>query len=125
MIQSLLRSDGRTSACLGHNHALARQVGGSVAIAVLVTILARESAIHQTELASRITLSSPPVADFVRGDGGERSAKPGRDLNRIVERQAAVLAYADTARAVAMISLVLAPLALILKRPKSMAVAGE
>jgi DHA2 family multidrug resistance protein len=104
---------------------LARQIGGSIAIAVLVTILARESAIHQTELASRITLSAPPVADFVRGHGGEGSAKPARDLNRIVEQQAAVLAYADTARAVAIISLALAPLALILKRPKSMAMAGE
>jgi hypothetical protein len=48
------------------------------------------------------------------------------DLNRLVTQQALVLSYADTARIVAFASLLLAPLAFILKRPKSPAmVAGE
>jgi hypothetical protein len=43
-----------------------------------------------------------------------------------VSQQAAVLSYADTARFVAICSLLLAPLAFILKRPQGPAVvAGE
>ncbi|HMD03475.1 MAG TPA: hypothetical protein VKG44_10980, partial [Candidatus Baltobacteraceae bacterium] len=96
---------------------LARQVGGSIAIAVLVTLLARENAVHHTELASQVTLRSSAVARYVAQHGGENSASAAGDLNRLVTRQAEILSYADTARAVALISLVLAPLAFILKRP--------
>ncbi len=97
---------------------LARQIGGSIAIAVLVTILARSNAIHHTELGSRIALSVPPVSDYMRANGGERSTRAALDLDRLVSQQAAVIAYADTARTVAIISIVLSPLAFILNRPK-------
>jgi len=94
---------------------LARQIGGSVAIAVLVTMLARENAIHQTELASQVTLRSSAVGNYVRARGDLLAAR--RDLDGMVRRQAVILSYADTARAVAAISLLLAPLAFLLKRP--------
>ena len=100
---------------------LARQMGGSVAIAVLVTILSRSNAIHHTELASQINLHSPAVSIYAERGGGAGSAKVGQQLNQLVTQQAAVLAYADTARIVALSSLLLAPLAFILKRPKSAA----
>ena len=97
---------------------LARQMGGSIAIAVLVTILARSNAIHHTELGSRITLQSPSVAQYVWQNGGAVTQHVAITLNQIVTRQAAALSFADTARFVALVSIVLAPLALILKRPK-------
>lgn len=97
---------------------LSRQIGGSIAIAVLVTILARSAAIHQTELASEITYHRQAVADFLQRRGGQQAAAPAATLSRLVDQQALVLSYADTARAVAVISLCLAPLAFILKRPK-------
>jgi MFS transporter, DHA2 family, multidrug resistance protein len=96
---------------------LARQIGGSVAIAVLITILARSAAIHQTELGSQVALHRGAVASFVSNDGGAGSPRALSDLNRLVANQALVLSYADTSRAVAIISLCLAPLAIILKRP--------
>jgi len=96
---------------------LARQMGGSIAIAVLVTILARENAIHHTELASQMTLSRAPVAEFIQRNGGMETQAVAIKLNSIVTAQAAVLAYADTARFVAIISLLFAPIAFILKRP--------
>jgi DHA2 family multidrug resistance protein len=104
---------------------LARQMGGSVAIAVLVTILSRSNAIHHTELASQVTLRSPAVSIYAERSGGT-SPKVTQQLNLLVTQQAAVLAYADTARVVALSSLLMAPLAFILKRPKSAAmVAAE
>jgi DHA2 family multidrug resistance protein len=96
---------------------LARQMGGSIAIAVLVTILARSSAIHHTELASHMTLSQAPVAQFIQRNGGFETQAIAIQLNGLVNAQASVMAYADTARFVAIVSLVLAPLAFILKRP--------
>ncbi|MGP6191712.1 MAG: DHA2 family efflux MFS transporter permease subunit [Vulcanimicrobiaceae bacterium] len=104
---------------------LARQIGGSIAIAVLVTILARSNAIHHTELGSRIALSVPPVADYLRLNGGERSTQAASNLDRLVSEQAAVIAYADTARVVAIISVALAPLAFILSRPKPLSVPAK
>ncbi len=105
---------------------LARQIGGSVAIALLVTLLARANATHHTELASQITLGRGPVASYVAGHGGASSSGARRDLNRIVTQQAAILSYADTARLVGAISLLFAPLAFVLKRPTTTApVAAE
>ena len=104
---------------------LARQIGGSVAIAVLVTILARANAVHHTELASRMTLSSPPVAGYIRRNGGAESPGALQRLNALVSAQAAVLSYADTARAVGLVSLALAPLAFIMRRPKRAMLAAE
>jgi DHA2 family multidrug resistance protein len=98
---------------------LSRQVGGSIAIAVLVTILARSAAIHQTDLASQITYHRAPISSFFERRGGELAPAPAADLSRLVDQQALVLSFADTARAVALITLCLAPLAFILKRPKA------
>jgi DHA2 family multidrug resistance protein len=105
---------------------LARQIGGSIAIAVLVTILARSNAIHHTELASSVTLHSPAVEEFAQRRAAAGKQRVAIDLNRLVNAQAAVLSYADTARFVALISIGLAPLAFILRRPKTTAlVAAE
>jgi DHA2 family multidrug resistance protein len=96
---------------------LSRQVGGSVAIAVLVTILARSNAIHQTEIGAQIALREGPVQSYLAANGGPASTHALIGLNTIVTQQAAVMSFADTSRAVALISLALAPLAFILKRP--------
>ncbi|GAC1305319.1 MAG: MDR family MFS transporter [Vulcanimicrobiaceae bacterium] len=105
---------------------LARQIGGSIAIAMLVTLLARANATHHTELASQVTLHRGPIAAYLDRHGGANSPRARGELNGIVTQQAAILSYADTARLVGGISLVLAPLAFLLKRPKPTAlVAGE
>jgi MFS transporter, DHA2 family, multidrug resistance protein len=82
-----------------------------------VTILARNSALYQQQLGSGITAASPAVARYVSSHGG-LSNTTRTNLNGMVEAQAAVLAYADTARFTGFVSLLLAPLAVILRRPK-------
>ncbi len=95
---------------------LSRQLGGSLAIAVLITILVRSDARHHSELASSITLASPAVAQYVAQHGGERAA--AGSLNSLVDQQAIVMSYADTARATAVITLALVPCVLLMRRPR-------
>jgi DHA2 family multidrug resistance protein len=104
---------------------LSRQVGGSIATAVLVTILVRGIATHQSELASTQTLQHAPTAIYLQHAGGPQSAPALIDLNRIVSAQAAVQSYADTSRWVAILTIVLAPLVLLLNKPRLGVMAGE
>ena len=104
---------------------LSRQVGGSIATAVLVTILVRGITIHQSQLASSETLGRSATQIYLREHGGSHSRSALIRLNGLVEAQAAVLSYADTSRWVAIITFALTPLVLLLKRPRIGAVAVE
>lgn len=96
---------------------LSRQIGGSIATAVLVTILTRADAVHQTALAAGIAHHVQSVQTFLSGAGS--SASGLQQLYSMVAGQALVLSYADTARVTAIISICLAPLVLLLRRPKT------
>ena len=97
---------------------LARQVGGSIATAVLVTVLLRSVTIHQTALGSDVTLHAQAVQNYLQANGGEHARGALQTLAAFVTQQAYVLSYADTARLTAILSLVLAPLVIILRRPR-------
>jgi DHA2 family multidrug resistance protein len=97
---------------------LSRQVGGSIATAVLVTLLVRGTTAHQTELAASINLHSAPTAIYLQQNGGEHSTPALTTLQGLVEGQAAVLSYADTSRWTAIITIALAPLVLLLNKPR-------
>ncbi len=97
---------------------LSRQIGGSVATAILITLLVRGFTIHQTELASTQTLAHLPTAQFVLGQGGEQNRVTMERLRILVSAQSAVQSYADTSRWTAVITLALAPLVLLLRRPR-------
>jgi DHA2 family multidrug resistance protein len=101
---------------------LSRQIGGSIAIAALVTILARSNASYHERLAANLTLDAPAVQSYLRETAGDTSSTARANLNGLVNRQAAVLAYADTSRATAYITLALTPLVLLVRRPKAGAV---
>ncbi|HTA38074.1 MAG TPA: DHA2 family efflux MFS transporter permease subunit [Candidatus Acidoferrales bacterium] len=104
---------------------LSRQVGGSIATAVLVTLLVRGQTAHQTQLASVQTLDHQPTAAYLQENGGPRSTTALANLEGIVAGQALVQSYADTSRAVAVITILLAPLVLLLHKPRLGAVAVE
>jgi len=97
---------------------LARQLGGSVAIALLVTLLDRTNAQHQTSLAGAVTLASPAAGEFLRVHGGSTSSTSRAlgELTHIVATQASALAYADVARISAYVTLLLTPFVLVLRR---------
>ncbi|MFN2527136.1 MAG: DHA2 family efflux MFS transporter permease subunit [Candidatus Baltobacteraceae bacterium] len=93
---------------------LSRQIGGSVATAALVTILTRSDAIHQTALAAGIAHHVHSVQTFLVSGSLQQ-------VYSMVAGQALVLSYADTSRITALISICLAPLVLLLRRPKAQA----
>jgi len=97
---------------------LSRQIGGSLAAAILITMLVRGFTIHQTELASTQTLARLPTSQFVLGQGGTQNAVTMERLRILVSAQSAVQSYADTSRWVAVITLGLAPLVFLLRRPR-------
>ncbi|HEY6326476.1 MAG TPA: DHA2 family efflux MFS transporter permease subunit [Candidatus Cybelea sp.] len=97
---------------------LSRQIGGSLAAAILITLLVRGFTIHQTELASTQTLAHLPTAQFVLGQGGVQNRVTMERLRILVSAQSAVQSYADTSRWVAIITLGLAPLVFLLRRPR-------
>ena len=97
---------------------LSRQVGGSIATAILVTLLVRGTTAHQTELAASVNLHAQPTAIYLQQNGGEHSTSALTNLEGLVEGQAAVLAYADTSRWTAIITIALSPLVLLLNKPR-------
>jgi DHA2 family multidrug resistance protein len=104
---------------------LSRQVGGSIATAVLVTLLVRGMTIHQSELAATQTLHRTPTVQYLQANGGTNSTTALASLENVVAGQAAVQSYADTSRWVAIITIALTPLVLLLNKPRLGAVAAE
>lgn len=97
---------------------LSRQIGGSIATAVLVTLLTRGEAAHQTALAAAASMHSQPVQTFLQAHGGLASPSALASLYSLVLSQAMVLSYADTSRITAILSVLLAPLVFLLRRPQ-------
>ena len=98
---------------------LSRQIGGSLAAAILITLLVRGFTIHQTELASTQTLAHLPTAQYVMAQGGVQNRGAMERLRILVSsRNPRLQSYADTSRWVAVITIGLAPLVLLLRRPR-------
>lgn len=100
---------------------LARQVGGSIATAVLVTVLVRGVTQHQAALGSDVVLGAQSVHQYLQAHGGEHSVNALSNLANLVTQQAYILSYADTSRLTALITLVLAPLVILMRRPRAAA----
>jgi DHA2 family multidrug resistance protein len=94
---------------------LAFQLGGSIAGAVLVTIVDRRAAFHLDTLVSNVTLGRVPIP-------GDPSHNWLVQTFQIVAQQAQTMAFADTAFVVGAMALALIMLVPLLKRqPKNMA----
>ena len=105
---------------------LFRNIGGSGGIAMINTIIARRSQFHQATLVSHLTPLdgglSPTLhgmtANFVAhgASGPDGFAQAQALLYGIVQKQAAMLAVADTFWMLALIFLAMIPLVLLLRR---------
>ncbi len=103
---------------------LTRQLGSSVGVAVLTTLLVRQQTVHRAVLVEKITLFRPEslsrlaamTAGFGRhsGDAVAGHSQALRALDSIVNAQAGVLAFDDIFRYVALLFTVSLPLILLL-----------
>ncbi len=100
---------------------LARQLGGSVGTAVLVTLISRGIAIHHSNLAREIRLGRTPIAAYAQTR--TRNATTNQ-LNQTVNIQATTLAYADASRLTGASTLLVLPLVFLLKKRQSAPEAG-
>ena len=97
---------------------LSRQLGGSIATAVLVTLLVRFQVAHQSGISASLNLSRPVVREYTQNSSGIVSREQRVQLEQLASGQAVVLSYADLSRIVGYLTLGLAPLAFLLNRPK-------
>jgi DHA2 family multidrug resistance protein len=124
MTMSMLRKQEIGNAAGIYN--LMRNIGGSIGIATMTTILVRGAQTHQNYLGANVTASSPTTAAALQGLQG-KFAVAGADgytahqdalgaIYRSVQQQAALLAYADNFRLLAYLALACLPLILLLAR---------
>jgi DHA2 family multidrug resistance protein len=105
---------------------LARNMGGSVGIAMVTTIVARRSQMHQDHLALHITSYDLPFQNLIgpfntmftqRGFSASDAAQQSyAHLYGLVQQQSAALAYVDTIWVMAVSCLCMLPLVFLIKK---------
>ena len=114
---------------------LARNIGGSVGTALVTTLLARGQQRHQVFLGANLSPSSASLALNAQGTASvlvQRGASSAAGSTMAVyarvygelQRQASVLSYIDIIRVFATAALIVAPMVLLMKRPKRGAAAA-
>ena len=91
---------------------LALNLGGSISSALLVTLLDRRAAFHQSVFAASVNAGRTSVETFLQHG-------TALQLAGMVATQAQVAAYADVFRMIGLVTIVMAPLAYFLKPVKS------
>jgi DHA2 family multidrug resistance protein len=106
---------------------LLRNLGGSVGISFVTTMLARRAQVHQTYLAAHVASSNRMFGMLQQfssafagrfGSGPEAMQRAYAAIYGSVEQQAVVLAYQDTALAMTVIIVCVTPLLLLARKPK-------
>ena len=106
---------------------LMRNLGGSVGISFVATMISRRSQVHQNFLAAHVTQSNRLQlllqglsAHFALhyGSGSAALQRAYASIYGTVQQQAAVLAYKDTVLAMAALIVLVMPLLLLVSKPK-------
>jgi DHA2 family multidrug resistance protein len=108
---------------------LARNMGGSIGISVVTTMLDRRSQFHQARLADNITRGNLQLQQAHAGrtqqliTHGVQAAYASKQAYAMLigglQRQAAMLAYIDTFWMLGICSLLMMPLVFVMKRSKA------
>ena len=107
---------------------LMRNVGGSVGIASATTYLFRREQFHTNVLGAHVNASNPQAQIYLKGLQSNMMAH-GLDAQTamhraygavwgMVQRQAAMISFVDTFRAMAIVFLLVLPILLVMRRPK-------
>ncbi len=114
---------------------LTRQLGGSIGVALLTTLLARRESFHRSVLIDKVSansalalerLASFRAAFMAKGFGfDDAQAKAMAMLDRAVETQSLVMSFGDTFVATAVLIVVALPLVILLGKGKGAAPAAD
>jgi MFS transporter, DHA2 family, multidrug resistance protein len=106
---------------------LARNVGGSVGISIVTTMLDRRQQFHLSRMSSHISAASPQVQSMLQGTSQalqSRGFSPSEAMQKAYAmlqgnffRQASMLAYIDNFWLLGVAILVMVPLVFLMKRP--------
>jgi DHA2 family multidrug resistance protein len=109
---------------------LSRNLGGSVGVAVLTTLLARGAQIHQNMLVEHITSYDPAYQAMAQslqqrmqaqgGSAADALQKAQAVIAGVVDQQAQLLSYLDDFRLLAAIFVGLVPLVFLMRRPQAL-----
>jgi DHA2 family multidrug resistance protein len=108
---------------------LARNIGASVGIATVTTLLQRRSQAHQSRLMEHVNSFSSAYHNMINGTQA-RLVSAGSGLSQAadqahgmllntVQRQSAMLAFVDNFKMLGVVFLAVIPILLLLKKPKS------
>jgi DHA2 family multidrug resistance protein len=107
---------------------LMRNIGGSIGIASVTTLLVRGAQVHQNYLAANVSAGNPATMALLQGlqarifaQGTDAFTAHQRALGAIyrsIQQQASLLAYADNFRLLAYLSLLCIPLAMLFRPAK-------
>jgi MFS transporter, DHA2 family, multidrug resistance protein len=107
---------------------LARNIGGSVGISVVTTMLDRRSQVHQNYLASHLSATSPALQArlkalglMVQSHGGGppgTSPVPWALVQSVLFRQATMLSYIDCFRLLGFAILLMVPMVFLIKKSR-------
>ena len=113
---------------------LTRQLGGSIGIAALSTILDRRMTFHRVILSDGVSLYNPQtqsrmqaITESMQGSGADPTTAHQQALellNQTVNLQATLLAYEDLFKIVGWIFIVTLPLVLLLGKGRTQPVPG-
>jgi MFS transporter, DHA2 family, multidrug resistance protein len=100
-------------------YSLIRNMSSGIGVAVVTTLLERQTQFHQFRLAERINPLNPMAMGMIHGMGRLLgSGAAGLEaVYREVQQQAAALAYLDMFRLYAWAALAVVPLVLLMRRP--------
>jgi len=108
---------------------LARNIGASVGIATVTTMLQRRSQAHQSRLMEHVNTFSAAYHNMINGtqarlvsagSGVAQAADQAHGmLLNTVQRQSAMLAFVDNFKMLGVVFLAVIPILLLLKKPKS------
>jgi DHA2 family multidrug resistance protein len=108
---------------------LMRNMGGSIGISAVTTLLARQSQRHQHDLIANLYGANPTLNGRVtalahdlhaRGIGSHDAVMAAfGQIYRSVQREASVLSYVDTFWILAIVCLAITPLVFLAKRPQA------
>ena len=107
---------------------LARNIGGSVGISLVTTMLDRRTQLHLTNLASNLSPTNPALQNMLRGATAALRARGGSEagatqqayalVQATIGRQATMLAYVDCFWFLGVAILIMVPMVFLMKKSK-------